>query len=340
MSAVKRRSGTRVYGNTGGLVQATATQFDTNGTINRNVSLTALSSGGFAMAYEQNDAGDLNIAFATFTSNGSPIIGGSVGRRHYPAGCRYHRDRTGHFHAISQEGDFGGPTNTNALVAVFDLNTLSMVGQSGVNVTPTNDFDTAIAATSPGTFVALTEHTDGTISGQSITLARTHTSDGDGDTITGDDLRDIMFGNGGADTLNGGGGNDTLDGGGDNDTLNGGDGHDTLVGAAGADTMNGDGGNDVFDYFFPTYFESGESINGESGSDTVKIHSASAFNFNSISISDAEVLAVFQGWRGPRQGCSARSLAHRQNRDDRREQLRHDEDHRKSQRGSFRSDLQ
>ena len=48
-------------------------------------------------------------------------------------------------------------------------------------------------------------------------LTRTLTSDGAGDTLTGDALRDTLLGNGGGDLLKGLGAKDTLDGGtGDN----------------------------------------------------------------------------------------------------------------------------
>ncbi len=70
------------------------------------------------------------------------------------------------------------------------------------------------------------------------------------DSVIGDDKNNKLFGGAGSDTLVGGAGDDTLSGEDDNDKVSGGDGNDLIIQTflAGNDTLDGDSGVDTVDY--------------------------------------------------------------------------------------------
>jgi hypothetical protein len=87
------------------------------------------------------------------------------------------------------------------------------------------------------------------------------------DTCYGGSGDDIVYGDGGEDSLFGDAGADELRGGPDDDELDGGDDADTLIPGSGLDTVLGDDGDDVIVILHACELESGEVLNGGSGTD-------------------------------------------------------------------------
>jgi Ca2+-binding RTX toxin-like protein len=118
------------------------------------------------------------------------------------------------------------------------------------------------------------------------------------DVISGNDGDDTLNGDAGDDILHGGAGSDTLNGGADNDELYGGDGADTLNGDAGDDILSGGIGADIIDggadndtiNLANGDFAAGESLTGNSGTDSIILTNATTVDFTTGTIATVENL--------------------------------------------------
>lgn len=91
------------------------------------------------------------------------------------------------------------------------------------------------------------------------------------DILAGDGDNDAIEGGSGGDTIAGGSGDDVVEGGAGNDIIDGNGGNDVLSGGAGRDTVNGGSGDDHVIVYDLCELESGEILNGGSGTDTLTI---------------------------------------------------------------------
>jgi len=91
-------------------------------------------------------------------------------------------------------------------------------------------------------------------------------------------------------TINGTAGGDTLTGSSQNDTINGSAGADTLSGGAGADTLSGGDNNDIFIYNAPGDIVLGETVDGGTGTDEIRVDAAGSYDFSGITLTSIETL--------------------------------------------------
>lgn len=247
-----------VYNSTGGTVLA-PTLLDTTGTINRNVSVTAMNGGGFAIAYEDNGwTGTVDITVATFNSSGGFTNWANVSGTDSSTDADPELTRLSNGMLVVSYGN-NSFSDTDTLVRLLDPSTLALLATryvtAGQSIVDDTDF-AALAGFGLGRVAVIqTNITDGNVDGEVLQAVRTSTGDALANDITGDDLRDVMFG---------GDGNDTLDGWTNDDELNGGNGVDTLLGWTGNDTLNGGADPDYL------YGEGGDDrLGGGSGNDTL-----------------------------------------------------------------------
>ncbi|NJC41668.1 Ca2+-binding RTX toxin-like protein [Brevundimonas alba] len=228
-----------VYSATGAVIAAPQLQ-DTVGTINRNVSICATST-GFAMAYEDNGwNGDVDITLSrrgfTGTFIGNTEIAGNATADEGPQIARFGNGML----AVSY-GDNAAAGNTDVVVKLVDPATGQVIASQAARGIPLlgNDVvNNALTGYGYSTIVSLeTNLTTGQVYYDRLQVRRSSAGDGADDVIVGDDLVDLMSGGEGADQLSGMGGADVLSGGGGNDQLDGG---------ADIDIMNGGLGDDVF----------------------------------------------------------------------------------------------
>lgn len=114
--------------------------------------------------------------------------------------------------------------------------------------------------------------------------------DGADNVFIGGSLADTLDGRNGADTLTGKSGADSLVGGGGNDLLIGDFAIDNLGGggSSGVDSLDGGAGDDVLDT--GQGLSSGESYNGGSGADTLRVHFG---DFRNVTLTSVERLELF-----------------------------------------------
>jgi hypothetical protein len=241
-----------VYNSAGGVVKAPAL-FDTTGTVNRNVSVTAMNGGGFAIAYEDNGwgTGSNDITLAQFNSAGtfqrwdnvsSPtfVNDGSDDANPYVT-----RLSNGMLAVAYGDNAFA---DTDTYVRLFDPATNTVVATrtvtGGENVKDDTDF-ASIAGFGLGRLAVFhTNLTGGDVDGEDLQAVRTTVGDAANDVFFGDELVDVINGNGGEDNLAGGANNDTINGGANDDILRGDAGDDIIDGGAGADSISGGSGDD------------------------------------------------------------------------------------------------
>ncbi len=96
-------------------------------------------------------------------------------------------------------------------------------------------------------------------------------------------------------TLNlvGAGGNENISGLNGGDSISGLAGDDTLVGGAGADTLSGGGDNDTFIYAGTSDAATGETVDGGSGTDTVRLTAST--DLTGVTLANIEALSLADG---------------------------------------------
>lgn len=112
---------------------------------------------------------------------------------------------------------------------------------------------------------------------------------GGNDILNGDDDNDKIWGGAGDDTANGGNGADALFGDAGNDTINGDAGNDIIHGGAGIDTIDGGADNDII-YLTNGDFAAGESITGNTGTDTIQLDNTTTVDFTTGTLATVEIL--------------------------------------------------
>ncbi|MFN0190886.1 MAG: beta strand repeat-containing protein [Aestuariivirga sp.] len=237
-----------VYDAAGGVIKAVG-QLDTIGTINRNVSVTAMNGGGFAIAYEDNGwDGDVDITLARFNAAGTFIDWDNVSSFAAADENPYVTRMSNGMLAVAYGNNSFADTDT--YVTLINPNTGDVLATrtvtGGESISDDTDF-AAIAGFGEGRLAVFhTNLTDSDVDGEDLQAVRTVNGDGANDVFFGDELVDILNGNGGADNLAGGANDDTVNGGDDNDILRGNGGDDVLDGGAGDDSMAGGDGDDAY----------------------------------------------------------------------------------------------
>ncbi|RJF87382.1 calcium-binding protein [Oleomonas cavernae] len=221
----------------GGAVRKAPTLLDTDGTINQHPSVTALASGGFVVAYEDNEffGQPIGINHLQFSAAGDAVasyLGGSIfADSTDPSATTLSNGllltsftAAGNIRASLFDPAAGNPFLTD-LVDPF------VIAGSGDAET-----QSAVSALNLARVVATYKLNDTFIAEAVFQLERTTSGDGDANVLAGDEAVDRMFG---------GGGNDTLDGGANNDRLDGQAGADTMTGGTGDDEYGVDDAGDV-----------------------------------------------------------------------------------------------
>lgn len=249
--------------------------FDTTGTVNKEVSVTALDGGGFAFAYTDNEfvAGNVDLALATFDAAGNAILKSNVGDSFPNSDAALIRLDNGLL-AMSYTQAQG--KDHDSFVALIDPTTGNILAQRDIITTDiSNDSVRAVLAEFGAGQIVVADNdvNDGKTVGEVLLIQRTSTGDQiSNNNFTGDNFIDIVTGGDLIDKLNGGGGNDRLAGLNGVDTLNGDAGDDILEGGFGSDTLNGGAGNDML--FGATLDDPGSSgvadfIHGGEGNDQI-----------------------------------------------------------------------
>jgi Ca2+-binding RTX toxin-like protein len=235
-----------------GAVVKGPTLADTEGTINRNVTVTAVNGGGFALFYEDNQHGGMGTRssmkrFDAQGANGARFdLDASFNSESVqPVATRLANGFLAYASIIDNQTTFIRLVDpaTGAVLATRDVLDLS----GGTN-------PTGLSITGFGTGRIAAVYSDPVANysgGQAFNVVRNSTGSsiagGPGDTINGDDFIDNMVGGEGEDRLNGQGNADILDGGGGNDIINGGTGADMMIGGSGNDSYFVDNGADTTD---------------------------------------------------------------------------------------------
>lgn len=206
--------------NANGSVRLGPTLLDGLGSLNRNASVVALDTGGFAIAYEDRiGISDTDIKLARFTAAGVHLGSTDIVVNALD-------DTLPSTTLLSNGMIVVGSTNsfhpdTDAQWTLVDPNTGFVLDFSSTGNTLSNETSTAVAGMTLGQLAAFHTNTGtGDVVGQILQATRTTIGDAAADTIIGDELRDI---------ISAGAGNDTLNGGANADQMAGGLGDDTYV---------------------------------------------------------------------------------------------------------------
>ena len=303
-----------IYGPGGGVAKV-PTILDTSGALNRFAVVTSTQQ-GFAIVYVEDSwgTGASDITLSELDSAGNLLNSSNVSN---PTFTTSFQDESPTVTRLSNNLLVVGyeqrtaPGDSDNLVRIFEplTNTTStsydvQAGKSGTDSVG----EVTIAGSQNGGIQAIHRNfTLNKVVRESLVGRRTSSSDGVGDTVTGDEFVDFMFGNGGNDTFLGGGnndalfgdgGNDTLNGGGGADVLNGGADNDTLIGKSGADQLNGDAGFDHANYAtspsaVTVNLTTGTGSGGDAAGDTlnsIERVTGSAFGDTLIGRSSSETL--------------------------------------------------
>lgn len=267
-----------------------ASLLDTTGTINRDVSISAIDGGGFALAYEDNEyGGGVAIALATLDANGGNPQKSNTGGV---------ADADPHLIRLSNGMlAMSATVNGDSFVSLVDTATGQVVPGATRDIITTsilNDSRNPIVAGFGAGYLVTGDNdvTDGDARGEVVAIQRTATgdqfspnefndTDGFFDIVTGGFLNDVLNGGAGNDTIGadsgfdditGGDGDDLLQGGVGNDDIDGGTGNDRIFahtqetpdGSAAGDTLIGGQGND-----FIRGANGSETLTGDAGNDTL-----------------------------------------------------------------------
>ena len=243
---------TAVYSSTGAVVSAQH-KVDSTGTINRHVAISALA-GGYALAYEDNQAGNgttdimlkkLNYSGATYTSQlvTATERDGFAGNETSPALARVGNNLL----AVTFSDDAYGASDHDVSRQLIDGTNLALLGADHYLFTADNQYNGALTGFGLSQLASTVHNaTTGQLEISELDAMRVLTGDIGNDTITADnDMDHHLIGLGGSDLLRGGNGHDLLEGGAGNDKLLGGSGSDYLDGGDNTDTLDGGTGNDT-----------------------------------------------------------------------------------------------
>ena len=229
---------------------------DGTGSTNAHVAIAAVS-GGYVLAYEDNDAGtgttDIRLARLNFSGvvyNSMLLTAtdrdGAAANETAPAVTRIGNSLV----AVTFTDDAFGPTDHDISRQLVDASTMTLLTADHYDFTVDDQYNGGLTSVGLAGFLSVISNlSTNTAEISQLNAVRVMTGDAGNDTITAlNDMNHRLFGQAGSDTLKGSFGNDTLDGGiGNdkllggfgNDSLDGGDNTDSLDGGAGADTMAG-----------------------------------------------------------------------------------------------------
>jgi hypothetical protein len=254
-----------------GTVRKAPTLLDTGGTTNANMSIVALNTGGFGVAYQDSgwSGTDTEITFARLDAAGSALGFARV--------TNYADADTDPSLAVLSNG-LVAVSYTTLVAGDTDVHLQLINPANGARllefahiVDGTTAFEEESSAAEWG-LAGLAVALEGSSSDVDVLqLVRTSTGDGADDLITGDEARDFMDGGIGEDTLSGLANDDRLVGGSGLDQLFGGDGDDSLSGGDNGDNLQGGDGDDSLDGG-----DAGDTLNGGAGVDTVDYSQATA----------------------------------------------------------------
>jgi Ca2+-binding RTX toxin-like protein len=235
-------------------VRQAPTPFFPIGTINHQVNVTALQSGGFAIGFESNgfSGGQTDIVVASFNSAGQNTKTGFASTLATDDSEAAVTTLSNGMVLSTFTNHFGGERDDyDILGAVFDPAT-GVVTDPGdplkIDFSGDTNTQSSVSAFGLAQFVvSYSGGVTGDVTQRTYQLVRTVTGDASDDSFTGDDAVDILNGLGGSDSLAGGANDDTINGGDGNDLLNGGSGKDALNGGANIDFLLGGDGDDRLD---------------------------------------------------------------------------------------------
>jgi Ca2+-binding RTX toxin-like protein len=234
---------------------------DANGLDHEHPEITALSTGGFAVAWEramdEDDVGEIDVFVRLLDEDGRPSgrqtlvnVGDRAGEQRMGdvvdlgAGVSlvtFFSERAGESwqSMAALRGRIFGPDG-RALTSVFDVSEFAMDGMTGGNSVLAPDGRLTSVWTAEETYDFNED-----ILGVSTELPRLVWRGGrSADEITGADIRDDIRGGAGSDVLRGARGDDLLNGDDGWDLLSGGDGRDLLYGGENGDRLYGGDGDD------------------------------------------------------------------------------------------------
>ena len=237
----------------GTVVIANDINVDSTGTINRNPAIVALSSGGYAIIYEDNEFRDGGLTMVTYDATGTFVakfdISGNAAALSNPEAVLLDNGMI----AISVSAEVpetGNDSDVLTLVRIIDPATgLQVADDYNVIGNTDNDWeyptrDSAITMLSDGRIVVVHNLPSSGIEGEILQPVRFTTGDNSSNIVNGDTFVDVMMGGSAADFFYGLANDDLLYGGGGADWLYGGSGNDLLDGDAGADLLFGQEGID------------------------------------------------------------------------------------------------
>ncbi|MEZ5870974.1 MAG: calcium-binding protein [Nitratireductor sp.] len=226
---------------------------DLTGTINRNPAIVALSGGGYAIIYEDNEFRDGGLTMVTYDAIGTFVakfdISGNAAALSNPEATLLDNGMIA-ISVSAEAPEVGQVSDALTLVRIIDPTTgLQVADDYNVIGDFTGDWefpaaDSAITTLSDGSIVVVHDRFGISVDGEILRPVRFTTGDNTSNVVNGDTFVDVMMGGSAADFFYGMAGNDLLYGGGGADWLYGGIGGDLLDGDAGADLLFGQEGND------------------------------------------------------------------------------------------------
>jgi Ca2+-binding RTX toxin-like protein len=230
-----------VYG-ADGSVRVAPTAFDAAGDTNAGMSIVALDTGGFAIAYEDSGwaAGPHDISFARFDAGGA-LLGRT--RATSLTGTDSQASLTALSNSmVALSYAVGGDGGSGIQLQLIDPATGNPLLAAPLVIADTAAGETDPSAAAWGLAGVAVAFKGGGFDLGAHRLVRTSGGDAADDLIVGDDAVDRFDGGDGADTLSGLANADALDGGNGDDVLSGGAGQDVLEGGFGLDTADYAGG--------------------------------------------------------------------------------------------------
>ena len=242
-----------VLDNNGNYVKG-PTLIDSTGSINRNVSVTAMDNGGFAVAYEDNGwaTGTVDITVATFAADG--VFGnwfnaGGASDDEQPSLTRF---SNGFLGLISGDNT---TARTEQVIRLLDPAHGVVLAQATISSNQGGGYDDTASGTiadiGVGRLVGIYDRNALNVSiGNQTLVQAVRISDGDAaaNTFITYEYSAVMYGRGGDDVLRGGINRDWLYGGLGSDNLTGGSSRDVLQGGLGGDRLRTGDGHDRIVY--------------------------------------------------------------------------------------------
>jgi Ca2+-binding RTX toxin-like protein len=264
---------TSVYDPLGTTAQL-ATVLDTTGSVNRNVSITATST-GFAVAYEGGADGDIATEIKSLGFDMSILAETTFNRTASDLNPEIIALPDDQLLLTFDDNTFA---DTDPAYIVFDASLVplgTIRNMFGGDLVGDDTENSAAAYMGSNRIAVLAQNvTNGDVNGELIRLTFRAIGNGDDDLASASSFcPSILQGNGGNDTLNGNLLNDTIEGGAGDDEITGGDGNDLISGGvdgdfvssdSGDDTVSGDGG---IDYLYAG--AGNDSVSGGSEDDQI-----------------------------------------------------------------------